>query len=69
MKQYVRGVKGIFTAHGASLEGLLKNKNFKKLLEDFIFEKIIFLKPKGKRGEIEKVYFQNKGKYEENDNL
>lgn len=63
MKQCAPGIKGIFTAHGGTLEKLYLNKYLKKLLENGIFEKIIFLKPEGKRGEIEKVYLLNKDKY------
>ena len=37
------GVKGIFTAHGTSLEDLKKNKELQDILEDKIIEKIIFL--------------------------
>lgn len=54
------GVKGIFTAHGADLQELEINKNIKQLLNSAIFEKIIFLEPKGKRGEIQKIYSLNK---------
>lgn len=49
-------MKGIFTAHGATLRELYLNEHLKQLLDAYIFEKIIFLKPKGKRGEIEKIY-------------
>lgn len=38
------GVKGIFTAHGASLEELEKNPEISDLLENKIFEKIICIK-------------------------
>ena len=38
------GVKGIFTAHGASLEELEKNPEISGLLENKIFEKIICIK-------------------------
>ena len=61
-KQCVHGIKGIFTAHGATLRELYLNENLKQLLDTHIFEKIIFLKPKGKRGEIEKIYLFDKEK-------
>ena len=38
------GVKGIFTAHGASLEELEKNPEISDLLKNKIFEKIICIK-------------------------
>ena len=63
MKQCVLGIKGIFTAHGANLKELYLNEYLKKLIDSFIFDKIIFLKPKGKRGEIEKIYSFDKEKY------
>ena len=54
------GIKGIFTAHGANLEEISINQSIKELLNSHIFERIIFLKPKGKRGRIEKIYALNK---------
>lgn len=61
------GIKGIFTAHGISLEQISLNPAIKSLINSHLFERIIFLKPKGKRGEIEKVYSLNKknAEYEE----
>lgn len=49
------GVKGIFTAHGDSLEEILANSELEKLLKSEIVEKIIFLDKKTK-GKISKVY-------------
>lgn len=54
------GVKGIFTAHGASLEDILINKSLKELLENHIIERIIILGNNFKKREIEKVYALNK---------
>ena len=42
------GVKCIFTAHGSTMEDLLKNEEIKKLIELQIFKKIIFLDDKDK---------------------
>ena len=41
------GVKGIFTAHGNSLQDLQLNNNLNKLYEERVFNKIIFLEKKG----------------------
>ena len=49
------GVKGIFTAHGSSLDNLRTNPIFKKILDIKLFDKIIFLDEKEK-GKILKVY-------------
>ena len=54
------GIKGIFTAHGGSLEDLSLNPALKSLINTHIFERIIFLSNKGRKGEIEKVYSLNK---------
>lgn len=54
-KQCAHGIKGIFTAHGANFKELGLNENMKKLIDSYLFEKIIFLKSKGKRGEIEEI--------------
>lgn len=40
------GVKCIFTAHGSSMEDVLKNQEIKRLIEMQIFKKIIFLDDK-----------------------
>lgn len=60
----VCGIKGIFTAHGGSFRDLYLNKYLKQLLDSNIFEKIIFLKPKGKRGEIEEIFSLEKDTFE-----
>ncbi len=41
------GVKGIFTAHGNSIEELKLNTNLGRIYEEKIFNKIIFLEKKG----------------------
>lgn len=65
------GVNGIFTAHASSIEEIYKNPQMKGLLEENIFERIIFLKEKGQRGAVSKVYFLNrtKDKYAKEENL
>lgn len=49
------GVKGIFTAHGRSIEEINLNPELADLLKKNVFEKIIFLENK-KKGVISKVY-------------
>lgn len=49
------GIKGIFTAHGNSMEDLRFNPTIKKLFEINIFERVIFLENKM----ISKVYSPN----------
>ena len=49
------GVKGIFTAHGTSINYLKANPIFNEMLNMKLFEKIIFLK-QDRKGEIESVY-------------
>lgn len=53
------GIKGIFTAHGASIEDIKLNPTLRELAENGAFERIIFLNQKEK-GEIEKIYALNK---------
>ncbi|MNT82314.1 hypothetical protein D3C72_2220280 [compost metagenome] len=53
------GVKGIFTAHGGSLEDLTLNPNLSTLIKNHIFERIIFL-DKTIKGKIDKVYILDK---------
>ena len=53
------GVKGIFTAHGSSVEDIKMNPNLNELAENGVFERIIFLSKKEK-GDAEKVYVLNK---------
>ena len=48
------GVKGIFTAHESSMQNLKKNKTINELIEEKIFEKIIFLSEKEK-GKIDSI--------------
>ena len=59
MQAMCSGIKGIFTAHGSSLEDIKLNPTLRELTENGIFERIIFLSNKEK-GEIEKVYVLNK---------
>ena len=54
------GIKGIFTAHGSSLEELFINPTLKKLLNLHIFERIVFLTDKKQKAGIENVYALNK---------
>lgn len=54
------GIKGIFTAHGGSLEDISINPSIKDLLKSHVMERIIFLDSKKMKGEIEKVYALNK---------
>ena len=54
------GIKGVFTAHGDSLEDLSLNPAIKHLINTHIFERIIFITNKGPKGEVEKVYSLNK---------
>ena len=54
------GVKGIFTAHGNSLEEIMLNEQINQLLEKYIVQIIIVLND-NKRGEIKNIYkLQNK---------
>ncbi len=52
------GVKGIFTAHGETLETLKLNPIFSKMIELNLFERIIFLDSKSK-GKIAKIYYSS----------
>ncbi len=54
------GIKGIFTAHGASIEDIKLNPTLKELAENGVFERIIFLSDKQEKGEVQKVYCLNK---------
>ena len=62
------GVKGIFTAHGASFDDIYMNPVLKELVNSHIFEIIMFLNPK-QRGDILEVYKFNKktNQYEKQD--
>ena len=53
------GIKGIFTAHGKTLEDIKLNPAINKLIETRIFERLIFL-DKNVKGEVENVYTLNK---------
>ena len=54
------GIKGIFTAHGSSLDEISINPTLKVLLNLHAFERIIFLNDKQKKAEIQTVYSLNK---------
>ena len=54
------GVKGIFTAHGATIEDIKLNPALNKLIENCCFERIIFLSDKKEKCGIEKIYSLNK---------
>ena len=54
------GIKGIFTAHGASLEEISINLTLKTLLNLHVFERIVFLEDKKRKGEIVNVYTLSK---------
>ena len=54
------GIKGIFTAHGSSLEEISINPTLKALLKLLAFERIIFLSDKHKKAEIQTVYTLDK---------
>lgn len=54
------GIKGIFTAHGSSLEEISINPTLKELLKLLAFERIIFLSDKQKKAEIQTVYTLDK---------
>lgn len=50
------GIKGMFTVHGSNMQDVLLNPAIKDLLNTHIFERVVFLDSKGKRGQISKVY-------------
>ena len=54
------GIKGIFTAHGDSLEEICINPTLKNLLNVHVFERIVFLSDKKRKAEIKCVYTLNK---------
>ncbi len=60
MQAICSGIKGIFTAHGSSIENIKLNPTLRELAENGVFEKIIFLSDKKEKGEIQKVYMLNK---------
>ena len=53
------GIKGIFTAHGSSLDEITINPTLKTLLNLNIFERIIFLSDKKQKAGIDCVYNLN----------
>lgn len=60
MQAVCSGIKGIFTAHGASIDDIKLNPTIRELADNGVFERIIFLSDKKEKGEIEKVYVLNK---------
>ena len=54
------GIKGIFTAHGFSIEDIRLNPAINKLIENYVFERIIFLSDRKEKCGIEKIYELNK---------
>ncbi len=58
------GVKGIFTAHGDSMQELEKNPNLKELIDEKIIERIIFLQGGKNKGKIKEAYFLNNNIYQ-----
>ena len=59
MQAMCSGIKTIFTAHGKTIDDIKINPVLKELIDNMIFERIIFLDTKEK-GEIDKVYTLNK---------
>jgi stage III sporulation protein AA len=49
------GIKGIFTAHGDSIEEINRNSELSKLLNKHVFERIILLNPE-RRGDARCIY-------------
>lgn len=60
MQAICSGIKGIFTAHGSSIDDIKLNPTIRELADNGVFERIIFLSDKKEKGEIEKVYSLNK---------
>ena len=60
MQGVCSGIKGIFTAHGGTIDDIKLNPTLSKLIENNVFERIIFLNDKKEKGSIEKVYGLNK---------
>ena len=54
------GIKGIFTAHGKEISDIRLNPAINKLIENYCFERIVFLSDKKEKGGIEKIYGLNK---------
>lgn len=53
------GIKGIFTAHGNSLEDLKLNPDIAELIDKNIFERLLFL-DKNNKGKVNKMYVLDK---------
>lgn len=53
------GIKGIFTAHGNSLEDLKLNPAIAELIDKNIFERLLFL-DKNNKGKVNKIYALDK---------
>ena len=49
------GVKGIFTAHGGSLEEIMKNPELNKLIRENTIEKVVQLS-RTQKGKADKIY-------------
>ena len=50
------GIKGIFTAHGASIEDIKLNPAINKLINNYCFERIIFLSDEKEKCGLKKIY-------------
>lgn len=61
---FCSGIKGVFTAHGADFDDVLKNPILKDLLETNIIQKIIILDSKGEKGKVKSIYELTEEKYE-----
>lgn len=59
---YVSGVKGIFTAHGKSIEDIYLNPILKELIDSMLIERIIFLSL-FEKGKIDSVYKKSEKGY------
>lgn len=60
MQAIYSGIKTIFTAHGQNIEDIKLNPTINELVENCVFERIIFLNDKKEKGDIEKIYYLNK---------
>lgn len=56
------GCKGVFTAHGSSLNDIYKNPILKNLIDTHVFERLIFL-DKNEKGKEKEVYRLNNENY------
>ena len=54
------GVKGIFTAHGASIDEVKSNPAIKSLIQSNTLDRIIILAQGENKGEVEKAFALNK---------